>query len=125
MVRKLLLSFYDYLCFQCLKSLKIRQKFDTKVLFIQNYDIQTIKILFFENFRERKISDKIEMKKNGNCVKYTKVLYKFHILNAKNANIFTYSQFLDFFEQNVILTFEIWLEKRLEIRNLKFYALLF
>ena len=45
----------------------------SKLLFIQNFDILALKLLFFEIFlkifRKRKTGQKIQMKKNGNGIK--------------------------------------------------------
>ena len=40
-----------------------------KILFIQNFDVLDLKLSFFEIFGRSKISQKIEMTENGNCVK--------------------------------------------------------
>ena len=68
----------DFLAhFSKLKKSANLLKIRPQVYFIKKIEILALKLLFFEIFCRRKISHKIEMKKNENCVKMHKNSMKF------------------------------------------------
>ena len=73
--------------FQCLKIWKFARNLTKNIVYLKFWYFG-LKLLFFEIFCRRKISQKIEMKIKREMRKNTKVLCNFHVFTCKIIQVF-------------------------------------